>query len=393
MFNRFLHIFICILLYNNIVFTQNIISSLNIADLNGAIEIERNGKYDIELPGYAGEVKEFKNLPIGDKFKEKNSIFLIKHCLSKDEMTFDISFNKPFLQLAIYKFRYQQDKSKLDISEMELVYLSTDPHSNYSNYEESDYKLPEFECVKGDAFLIVINSIKRSYGRVSVNFKNNITDLNQIIESRTKIFDDRLPDDPSALVLRMVDEETEIPVLCNVNYISKKKNALYIASEIIFGQDSRGKVQIQCDAEGYFFVDTLLRLNGNGQDTITLHMKSVSVGKVFKIDKIEFIRGTANIVADAEKVLRRIKDFLVLNSEINIEIQGHVNNEGKKDDEKSMKLSKLRAKTIRKYFVASGVNKDRITIKGYGNTKPIYPSPKTEYEQQANRRVEIEIIK
>lgn len=392
MFKKLSYIILLTVL-GQIVFAQEFISSMNIADLSGAIEIEREGKYEIEFPGYGGEVKDFKNTDIVNQFKEKNSIFLIKRCLTKDEMVFDIEYEKPYLQLLVYKFKYQSDKSKLDINEMEMVYISTEPQNKYSNLDESDYRLPDFECNKDDAFLIVINSIKRNFGIVKINFIERIKDPKELLASRTKIFDDRLPDDESSLVIKMIDEETLLPIICSINLSSKKKSLLYNASEVILGQDTRGKIQIQCDAEGYFFKDTLIKTSEQLHDTIEIELKSVSVGKVFKIDKIEFNRGTANIVSSAEKVLRRVKDFLVLNSEVNIEIQGHVNNEGAKDDKKSMKLSKLRAKTIRDYFRGSGINKDRMKIKGYGNTMPVYPNPKNEFEQQANRRVEIKILK
>jgi outer membrane protein OmpA-like peptidoglycan-associated protein len=120
-------------------------------------------------------------------------------------------------------------------------------------------------------------------------------------------------------------------------------------------------------------------------------MKSISVGKMFKIDKIEFNKGTADLYPGAEGILRRVKDFLILNSTVRIEVQGHVNGEAD-EMKKAMGLSKRRAETIKKYFVKAGINKDRIAIKGFGNLNPIYPTPKNEYEQQANRRVEIKII-
>lgn len=394
MFKEILYILLFLFSFIGIpsLFAQEVISSENIADLKGAIEIERDGKYAIELSGNKGDVDDFKGSALDGKLKEKNTIFLIKHCLGTDELIFHLKFNKPNLQLAVFKFKYQKDKKKLDLSTMDLLYLSKELRSTYSNADDDEYRLPDFGCLKDDAFLIVINNVKSTTNRIEIDFSSNITDLASIIKSRTRIYDDRLPNDPTEIVLKTIDEENGVPVLCNINLISKKKNALYNASEVLLGEDAKTKLQIQCDAEGYFFKDTLLKLAGISSDTILIPMKSVSVGKIFKIDKIEFIRGTANIIPGATMILRRVKDFLILNSNIRIEIQGHVNNESDTGDKTSMKLSKLRAKTIRNYFIDSGINKDRMTIKGYGNSKPVYLSPKNEYEQQANRRVEIKII-
>jgi outer membrane protein OmpA-like peptidoglycan-associated protein len=45
------------------------------------------------------------------------------------------------------------------------------------------------------------------------------------------------------------------------------------------------------------------------------------------------------------------------------------------------------------YLVEGGISSDRLTAIGFGNTKPIYKTPQTEEEKEANRRVEILIRK
>jgi outer membrane protein OmpA-like peptidoglycan-associated protein len=79
---------------------------------------------------------------------------------------------------------------------------------------------------------------------------------------------------------------------------------------------------------------------------------------------------------------------MALNSDVNIEIQGHVFLIGD-NGLASQKLSEARAKRVMAYLVDNGINKNRMTAVGYGNTRPIYPTPKFAYEEQANRRVEI----
>jgi outer membrane protein OmpA-like peptidoglycan-associated protein len=82
---------------------------------------------------------------------------------------------------------------------------------------------------------------------------------------------------------------------------------------------------------------------------------------------------------------------LALNAGIKIEIQGHVNETGQSSFD-GQQISEARAKRVKKYLVENGINKDRLTTIGLGNTKPIYPNPKLASEEQANRRVEIKII-
>ena len=94
---------------------------------------------------------------------------------------------------------------------------------------------------------------------------------------------------------------------------------------------------------------------------------------------------------NSEPKLNRLKDFLLLNSDISIEIQGHVFALGD-NSLAGQKVSEARAKRVKKFLIEHGVNKNRLKSKGYGNTKPIYEEPKFSYEEQANRRVEILVL-
>ena len=53
-----------------------------------------------------------------------------------------------------------------------------------------------------------------------------------------------------------------------------------------------------------------------------------------------------------------------------------------------MELSKERAKNVYYYFVKNGISTDKLTVEGYGDTKPI-ASNDTEEGRAKNRRVEI----
>ena len=84
--------------------------------------------------------------------------------------------------------------------------------------------------------------------------------------------------------------------------------------------------------------------------------------------------------------LKRLKDFMVLNSEVKIEIVGHVFSQ-KGFSLVGQVLSEARAKRVYNYLVENGIDKHRMTTQGKGNKEPIYPNPKFSYEEQMNRRV------
>ena len=120
-------------------------------------------------------------------------------------------------------------------------------------------------------------------------------------------------------------------------------------------------------------------------------LEPVQPGKQIEVKGIEFNMGTSEFSPGADVPLRRLRDFLILNSEIRVEIQGHVHAVGE-NSLAGKRLSQARAKRVLNYLVESGIDKKRLTAVGYGNEFMKYPKPQFAYEEQANRRVEIKIL-
>ena len=57
----------------------------------------------------------------------------------------------------------------------------------------------------------------------------------------------------------------------------------------------------------------------------------------------------------------------------------------------NLKLSSERAEVVREALVAQGIEAIRLTAKGYGDTKPLYPNDSEEHRAM-NRRTEMIII-
>ena len=96
-----------------------------------------------------------------------------------------------------------------------------------------------------------------------------------------------------------------------------------------------------------------------------------------------------NLGEKARGYLDEIVDWLVANPKVNVEIGGHTDGIG--SQEYNQKLSENRAKTVYNYFVEHGVNKNRLSYKGYGKSEPIADNS-TDAGRQQNRRVELKII-
>ena len=89
------------------------------------------------------------------------------------------------------------------------------------------------------------------------------------------------------------------------------------------------------------------------------------------------------------KILDELYAYLAKNQSVKIEIGGHTN--GVPSVEYCDKLSTERAREVASYLTKKGINKTRVTFKGYGKRNPL-ASDKTMEGRKKNQRVEIKIL-
>lgn len=101
---------------------------------------------------------------------------------------------------------------------------------------------------------------------------------------------------------------------------------------------------------------------------------------------IEFDSNKSVVKPRYHQELKKIGDLMAAKPDLKMVIEGHTDNVGGKDY--NMNLSARRAEAVRAYIIQHfGVEKTRLTSKGYGMSKPI-ASNKTAAGRQKNRRVE-----
>ncbi len=114
------------------------------------------------------------------------------------------------------------------------------------------------------------------------------------------------------------------------------------------------------------------------------------------LDKVYFATGKAKIKRRSHGLLGEVADLLVKHPEIKkIEIQGHTDDQG--NDRSNMKLSDARAKSVLDYLVAQGVEAERLTSRGFGESSPAVQIEglnrrELKKARAANRRVEFRIV-
>ena len=121
-----------------------------------------------------------------------------------------------------------------------------------------------------------------------------------------------------------------------------------------------------------------------------LYLVPFEIGQVVRLNNIFFDTGKDSLRPESFPELDRLVQVMSDNGRMQIEISGHTDNVG--NNEANMKLSDARAKAVLRYITAKGINAERISSKGFGETKPIAVND-TEEGRQFNRRVEFTILK
>ena len=368
--------------------SQEVIFSENIADASGAVDILSSGNYSVQYTGSWGLEKDLLSFPEFIDVPEKNSLFLRYVAPSKGYLSFKAEMFSGSFQVILFKNISVNMLSDMKDGSADIPYKNL-------NFHKSTLEGGVIEPIymnEGQVMLFMFNASKKSTPSLQLQLTFKDEDGEENIVRKKRIVDTRSIYTPYTFTIQIRDSETDEPIVSSINVKQRRGSNLYTGSDVVFDNDVQTKLVIKCDAPGYFFADTNYTMVPDSSKVLIVPMRSVSVGKVLKIDRIEFVKGSSDLIPGTESILIRVKDFLVLNSDVKIEIQGHVNNEGK-ERLSTRKLSAKRANTSMKYFLKSGISKDRMYVKGYGSDHPIYITPRNDREQQANRRVEIKIVK
>ena len=112
-------------------------------------------------------------------------------------------------------------------------------------------------------------------------------------------------------------------------------------------------------------------------------------GKSIILNNISFATGSATLNTTTSTDLNKLAQFLKDNDAAKLEIQGHTDDVG--NLQSNITLSEQRANAVVNYLVANGIDKNRLTAKGYGPANPI-ASNKTASGKAKNRRVEMKLL-
>lgn len=143
--------------------------------------------------------------------------------------------------------------------------------------------------------------------------------------------------------------------------------------------------------KGYLFYSDLFELNKKDADSIyfkNIALQPIAVNSSVVLHNILFDFNSAQLQDVSKVELNNLLQLMLQNPEIQVLIKGHTDKVG--TEARNQELSLQRAKAVAGYLIENGIEKDRLSWKGYGASQPI-ASNDSEEGRAENRRTEFEI--
>lgn len=187
-------------------------------------------------------------------------------------------------------------------------------------------------------------------------------------------------------VVKMVDQRGEMNT-----YNSEDGNFLF--------NMSRGHAYVVTgDKPGYTSsrasVSTMEIKRSDPDDTVEVTIYLDSIRNSFSVSNIFYDYDKATLRPESVASLDSVIHFLTDNPSITVEIYSYTDAKGK--DEYNMALSQRRAQSVLDYLEKGGIDRNRLTAKGFGSKNPVAPNAVDGKDnpqgRQLNRRTEFRII-
>jgi len=128
----------------------------------------------------------------------------------------------------------------------------------------------------------------------------------------------------------------------------------------------------------------------NGTDPLVADILKVTESGNIVLEGITFETNKSEIRPESEPILQKALNTLKAYKDLKVEIQGHTDDVGSASA--NQRLSEARARAVRTWLIDRGIDPDRLTAAGYGESEPRVPNTSPE-NRAKNRRIEFRIIK
>lgn len=274
------------------------------------------------------------------------------------------------------------------------IFVTRRLDDSWTNWTEPKNLGPEVNTKGFDAYYSITASGEYAYFS-STNVNNQSSDIYRI-----RLQDAAKPK-PVVLVKGFVyDKKTNKPLAATILYesLTTGKEIGEARSTVKDGYYSivlpaGEKYGFRAKSKGYAAINRnidLTKLSNYQEIERNLYLVPIEKGQTVQLNNVFFEYDKTEIINDTYLELDRLVSLMNEYPNMKIEIGGHTDDRGSASYNR--RLSTKRAKSVYDYLISKGINKSRLSYKGYGKSKPL-ASNETEEGRKSNRRVEFKIIK
>jgi OOP family OmpA-OmpF porin len=283
---------------------------------------------------------------------------------------------------------------------MSDIYMSKRLDDTWTNWSSPENMGPEINSKLDDLFFNIPSTSEYAY------YSKGITEDNtDIVRVKIPVL---LSPDPIVIVRgKLIDAQTGQPVGAKIIYerLSDGKEIGVTQSNPATGEYEihlPGGYQygVRAQAEGHISESQNLDLRSYTKEGMLLANQDIRLAPIL-VAKVEpdVVVTLNNIFFDFDKAVLKAESFAELNrivelmnskNTMTVEIAGHTDATG--PAAYNLKLSEWRAKAVVKYLTDKSIDKERISVTFFGETKP-KETNSTVAGRSKNRRVEFKIVK
>ena len=152
----------------------------------------------------------------------------------------------------------------------------------------------------------------------------------------------------------------------------------------------KNRIVLYIDREGYVFQSQSFNIDSAKSSSIKkdIYLRPIKTGVSTRLSNIFFDFNSANLTDDSKTELTKVVRFLTKNFGTKITISGHTDDQG--SPEYNQALSENRAEAVYDYLINHGINPEKLTYVGFGESRPISEGTDEE-SRKLNRRIEFVI--
>ena len=198
------------------------------------------------------------------------------------------------------------------------------------------------------------------------------------------------------LELVILDRKTMEPI--ENSTVSFDDNVSGILSDMIFRRSLKRNSSIVADVKAVGYAGTIHSITtvdkpyGIVKETVLLDQ--IVKDMVFVLENIHYDFDKWDILPESETELNKLVDLLNQYPKMKVELRSHTDSRG--TDSYNEKLSQKRSDSAVGYIVSKGIDKNRITAKGYGESELVNKCEDgvwcTAAEHRENRRTDFKVI-